>query len=824
LQERKKEKRKDRIMTRKLIVFCLALSFIVSLPAKDVKESSPSVRSSGKDLHELSLDGNISPVAMSQDGEVIPLANPVIRRAFNNNARGLVDTLDWGVGGTVNFGFFPGDIMVEWYKAPTDLTLYGVGVDVYVWNVDGTTPALKVEVYRPGSSGYPNGSDGATYSSTVVDGAGWLGYAHEAGNDSVDYPDPGWTTWTDPPGSDLVWNDFTNANGACGGTAPPVAASQPLMGEKVLPAGLIDATITGGADAATGLHWIDFTDDDGAEFASGEWFGVAVTYLTAGAADPSNPDARIGLLSGDFTSYVPRPGTKYYDIKCDGTSGNHGWHVRHYSWRMAYAVELTGDMPPTFTSVSALPTTLSIADRSLIAQITDTNPSGGDAGVSSATFNYQLDSLTAEVMQISLTETDTGWVCTVPGQAVGTGVYWNLTAFDGGGLNNSTMVAFYTIFEPTAGLSLVFNNQTDNPYSPGTYYLDGLAGGQYDVWQSEYGAMSDELLVNYTTVIELAGIGPDYINDDEVKAWWDGGDKTYIVSSDEWLGVRNGWANSTYAAGDFVYDVLGVAADYNDVNYGTSGDQSKASRLTAVSGDAVGGALATFLSDSSLVLNYDPKSETSGSNWLDLVDPAPGYTVAMNGYVGVIDSATQVVDDTTESGAVAIYGQAGNGGKSAFMAFDVVALNTAPLYYWVGAPHVNDYYATVYPQYGYQFLPTVDCGPLSAILTWAGGVASNDNEISLPNRFALKGNYPNPFNPSTNIAYSIDIHADVNIRVYSLLGEEIATLYNGNVIPGTHEIKWNGIDNTGAAVASGVYIYRVEANNQALTGKMMLLK
>ena len=801
-------------MTRKLIVFCLALSFIVVLPAKDVKESSPSVRSSGKDLtHELSWDGNISPVAMSQDGEVIPLANPIIRRAFNNNARGLVDTLSWGPAGTVNFGFFPGDIMVEWYKAPTDLTLYGVGVDVYVWNADANTAVLKVEVYRPGMTGYPYGSDGATYPSTVVDGAGWLGYAHEAGNDTVDYPDPGWTTWTDPAGVDLVWNNFTSANGVCGGIAPPAASSQPLMGAKVLPAGLIDATISGGATAETGLHYIDFTDDDGADFESGEWFGVAVTYLpftdAAGEVMDFTSDARIGLLSGDFSSYVPRPGTKYYDTQCDGTSANHGWHVRHYSWRMAYAVELTGDMPPTFASVSALPTTLSTGARSLIAQITDSNPSGGTMGVASATFNYQLDSLTAPVLQVAMTNSDTtAWLATVPGQAVGTGVYWSVTAFDVGALSNSTMTEFYTIFAPTAGNSLVFNNQ-DRLYGQGDAYIKTRYFGNdstFDLWDASYGGITGELTANYDMILELAGHGgPNHNNDVVISAWW-GGDKTYIVTGDEWLGVRNSWVNTTYAAGDFIYDVLGIAADYNDVNYGASGDQNGISRFTAVADDAVGGALAAFLSDS-LLLNYDPDYETGADNWLDLVDPAPGYTAAMHGYVGVLDSNDQVVSDTTVSGPVAIYGQAGSGGKSAFLGFDPIALNTRPSYHWIGAYPYNN-----------------GLSPLMTAMAWAGGVVSNDNEISLPNRFALKGNYPNPFNPSTNIAYSIDMRANVNIKIFSLLGEEIATLYSGNVVPGTHEVKWNGVDNAGNAVASGVYIYRVEADKQALTGKMMLLK
>ena len=104
------------------------------------------------------------------------------------------------------------------------------------------------------------------------------------------------------------------------------------------------------------------------------------------------------------------------------------------------------------------------------------------------------------------------------------------------------------------------------------------------------------------------------------------------------------------------------------------------------------------------------------------------------------------------------------------------------------------------------------------------GLVHTNIEIAMPNRFELKGNYPNPFNPSTSIAYSIDLNSNVNVTVYSLLGEEIATLLAGDITPGTHEVRWNGVDNAGEAVASGVYIYRVEANNQALTGKMMLLK
>jgi len=56
------------------------------------------------------------------------------------------------------------------------------------------------------------------------------------------------------------------------------------------------------------------------------------------------------------------------------------------------------------------------------------------------------------------------------------------------------------------------------------------------------------------------------------------------------------------------------------------------------------------------------------------------------------------------------------------------------------------------------------------------------------------------------------------------LGEEVTSIHNGAMQPGLQSVKWNGIDSHGAQVASGVYIYRVEAQGRALTGKMMLLK
>jgi hypothetical protein len=178
----------------------------------------------------------------------------------------------------------------------------------------------------------------------------------------------------------------------------------------------------------------------------------------------------------------------------------------------------------------------------------------------------------------------------------------------------------------------------------------------------------------------------------------------------------------------------------------------------------------------------------------------------MTGYGGVLDSNGAVVDSTVYN--VMIHGQAGNGGKSAFLAFDVVALNTAPSYYWVG---VGDLYHDVSPLVqAYEGLAAI--------------VGIEDDVVGTPNAFSLKGNYPNPFNPNTNIAFNLDVRSDVTVTVYSLLGEEVAKIHNGLMQPGLQTVAWNGMDSHGTQVASGVYIYRVEAQDRALTGKMMFLK
>jgi len=90
---------------------------------------------------------------------------------------------------------------------------------------------------------------------------------------------------------------------------------------------------------------------------------------------------------------------------------------------------------------------------------------------------------------------------------------------------------------------------------------------------------------------------------------------------------------------------------------------------------------------------------------------------------------------------------------------------------------------------------------------------------TVPASYNLGQNYPNPFNPSTTIEYSLSAASKVKLTIYNALGHEVATLVNGKVAAGSHTVTWNA-----ANVPSGLYFYKLEAENFSQTRKMVLMK
>ncbi|NOS86766.1 MAG: T9SS type A sorting domain-containing protein [Ignavibacteria bacterium] len=91
--------------------------------------------------------------------------------------------------------------------------------------------------------------------------------------------------------------------------------------------------------------------------------------------------------------------------------------------------------------------------------------------------------------------------------------------------------------------------------------------------------------------------------------------------------------------------------------------------------------------------------------------------------------------------------------------------------------------------------------------------------IEIPNYYSLAQNYPNPFNPTTSIKYSVPKTVNVSLKIYDLLGKEVATLVNETKQPGFHTADFNASN-----LASGIYFYRIDAGEFTSVKKMMLVK
>ncbi|OQX82854.1 hypothetical protein B6D60_11455 [candidate division KSB1 bacterium 4484_87] len=100
----------------------------------------------------------------------------------------------------------------------------------------------------------------------------------------------------------------------------------------------------------------------------------------------------------------------------------------------------------------------------------------------------------------------------------------------------------------------------------------------------------------------------------------------------------------------------------------------------------------------------------------------------------------------------------------------------------------------------------------------------NEEIQVIPTSFTLKQNYPNPFNPETRIEYSVAMGEHILLQIFNQRGQLICTLVNELQVPGTYAKIWDGKDELGNNVASGIYLYRFQAGKFSKTKKMIKLQ
>lgn len=140
-------------------------------------------------------------------------------------------------------------------------------------------------------------------------------------------------------------------------------------------------------------------------------------------------------------------------------------------------------------------------------------------------------------------------------------------------------------------------------------------------------------------------------------------------------------------------------------------------------------------------------------------------------------------------------------------------LEVDTLYYWRVIPTTNE-------QGIYGDGDAINC-PVWSFRT----ISHSSTDELLPELITeLKNNYPNPFNPETTIIFAIEAETDATISIYNIRGQLVKTLHNGSIKAGEHRLIWNGKDNNGREVGSGVYLYRLKTENYDKVKKMLLVK
>ena len=127
-------------------------------------------------------------------------------------------------------------------------------------------------------------------------------------------------------------------------------------------------------------------------------------------------------------------------------------------------------------------------------------------------------------------------------------------------------------------------------------------------------------------------------------------------------------------------------------------------------------------------------------------------------------------------------------------------------------------------QIGNSCVPDIQTRDVLALFDVVVEEETSVSEDFLPAKFAVYENYPNPFNPATQISFDLTEQSATEVTVWNLLGQKVSTLFAGDLSAGHHTVTFDGHNTNGSLLPSGVYIYRVESGSNVSTKKMMLLK
>ncbi|MFA4923997.1 MAG: T9SS type A sorting domain-containing protein [Ignavibacteriaceae bacterium] len=743
------------------IIFLLVLCWVIALPA----QNKVLLKASGEII--TSNETTSSNLKQEKKDKKRNNTESLVRSIPAKSINALLDTLTYfpNHDANTNFGIFGQDWLLQWFIAPTDMIIKSAGISIS--EVPTTNVQLEVKLVTLKW----------TKAEIIAVGIKRLGFyqADSNGYNNI-------TAFQDNPDRTGDWVDASGL-----GLTSPFAEDIWSDSGKGL---IIDPIVK---TPEQNYQWIDMnTLGKEPVIARGQIIGVAVRNL-----NPVMDSARVGISSGLQPAL---PGFKFYS--------NGGWWLRDYTFDFALEVEMGEGCRWYFhPNITQLTTTLSTEPREVSADIIHCEFQ--DIEKSKVELVYSFDK-GVSYTKTQMTTTDSAdyfqtFKGTIPGAQPGTQVLYYILYTDAVGNQSMSITVSYYIFKIENPSLLIFNGYTNPEGYPQSYYFGTGDTVNYktvqwahDVWA--YGPLTLELVNNYQNIIEICTTGPANYNDDVIREWLNGGaNRNYFLAGQEYLGSRYEFRDTVFSAGHFVHDILGIKQSYNDVNFvrGTS-DNKKPSRLFPIQNSLLGGELYTlFNAQPTDSLRYDPVYEIGDEdNWIDgfeIVEKAePDLYVESRAIEG-----TPLVDTLI----TAAHRILPNGNKIAFLAFDPLSINSSPKHYWYGFS-TSSLQVQALKWFGIDSLTSVEEG-----------------RKLLPARFSLSQNYPNPFNPNTTINYQLPATSFVTLKVYDVLGKEVAILVNEEKQAGSYKIDFNR-----SHLASGIYFYTLRANNFVRNRKMILLK
>ena len=481
-------------------------------------------------------------------------------------------------------------------------------------------------------------------------------------------------------------------------------------------------------------------------------------------------------------SSVQRAGWYIDDVRIEGVSDTEG------------PVFVSTDVPAsTFDTIGPYTVTSTIVDAM--------------SGVAWATIYYSVDEgATWNDVPMAVTTGD-DWAADIPGQSSGTRIRFYLAAEDGNANGSVDPAgapgAWYEFgIMPSGDYIVLLGGSSHTP--PATFQAAFSAIGETaDIWDwDDLGLPTVDILLAYTGVIV-----------DE--SWYLDSAQQTLLSS--YLDTDDGTRKQIFLLGrDMSY---GSAARSWMEQYTGSAyvrDDPSWRELTSTTGDPIGNDETFVISGS-----YPDELELSGT-WTggDVVYYYSGTGSSLDAF-------------STESETKEFYEKAGKPWDPRMWPMAPDSDDAAAGVRFTGPVHNSVYFSF---NFSYIQEDTRRAEILGRVLAWlgtAGGLSTNtgrhavaEEAPQIPDQLTLWQNYPNPFNPVTRIQFGIPSghEGPVGLRIYNVKGQLVKTVFEGTRKPGIHEFEWNGRNERGSQVSSGIYFCRFSAGNTHQTKKMILLR